>query len=72
MFFTGRGTLMSDFLATVLALAFALVVCLLALQAILSPWLRFRRPPAGTISPRDEKPLTRAAHSRDTTPVHTA
>lgn len=72
MFFTGRGTLMSDFLATVLALAFALVVCLLALQAILSPWLRFRRPPARTISQRDEKPLTRAAHSRDTTPVHTA
>ena len=37
---------MSDFLATALGLAFTLVVCLLALQAILSPWLRVRRPPA--------------------------
>jgi hypothetical protein len=36
---------MSDFLATALGLAFALVVCLLALQAILSPWLRLRRAP---------------------------
>jgi hypothetical protein len=39
---------MSDFLATVLGLAFTLVVCLLALQAILSPWLRVRRVPAST------------------------
>ena len=37
---------MSDFLATALGLAFTLVVCLLALQAILSPWLRVRRVPS--------------------------
>jgi hypothetical protein len=39
---------MSDFLATALGLAFTLVVCLLALQAILSPWLRVRRVPRST------------------------
>jgi hypothetical protein len=62
---------MSDFLATALALAFALVVCLLALQAILSPWLRFRRP-AGAISRHDEKHLTHAGQGRDTSHIHTA
>jgi len=71
LFSTGRGVRMSDFLATALALAFALVVCLLALQAILSPWLRFRRPPAPAISQRDEKALTHTAPSRDSTPIHT-
>jgi len=34
---------MSDFLATALGLVFTLVVCLLAVQALLSPWLRVRR-----------------------------
>jgi len=57
---------MSDFLATALGLAFTLVVCLLALQAILSPWLRVRRGPpnasrvkethASKTAPRDTAP----------------
>lgn len=34
---------MSDLLATALALGFTLVVCLLAIQALLSPWLRVRK-----------------------------
>ncbi len=34
---------MSDFLASILGLGFTLVVCLLAVQALLSPWLRVRR-----------------------------
>lgn len=34
---------MSDFLASALGLGFTLVVCLLAVQALLSPWLRVRR-----------------------------
>ena len=34
---------MSDFVASVLGLGFTLVVCLLAVQALLSPWLRVRR-----------------------------
>jgi hypothetical protein len=45
---------MSDFLATALGLAFTLVVCLLALQAILSPWLRLRRAPATSGSHSNE------------------
>jgi hypothetical protein len=64
---------MSDFLATALGLAFALVVCLLALQAILSPWLRLRRLPATLGSRSDEahasKTPQHATHP-DTTPVH--
>jgi hypothetical protein len=50
---------MSDLLATVLGLGFTLVVCLLAVQALLSPWLRVRRrsgltqsTPAGSTSSR--------------------
>jgi hypothetical protein len=46
---------MSDFLATALGLAFTLVVCLLALQAILSPWLRVRRAPATNGSDSDDR-----------------
>ena len=34
---------MTDFLATALGLAFAFVVCLLAINAIVGPWLRMRR-----------------------------
>jgi hypothetical protein len=51
---------MSDFLATALGLAFTLVVCLLALQAILSPWLRLRRAPA-----------TAGSHSNETLALNT-
>lgn len=34
---------MTDLLATALGLAFAFFVCLLAINAILGPWLRMRR-----------------------------
>jgi hypothetical protein len=64
---------MSDFLATALGLAFALVVCLLALQAILSPWLRLRRLPATPGSRSDETHASKTAQRAtqpDTTPVH--
>jgi hypothetical protein len=64
---------MSDFLATALGLAFTLVVCLLALQAILSPWLRLRRAPATTGSHSDEmlgSKTTRHAAHPESTPVH--
>jgi hypothetical protein len=60
---------MSGFLATALGLAFTLVVCLLALQALLSPWLRFRRAPASAAGHADEK---RAAQQHDTQPIHTS
>ncbi len=64
---------MSDLLATALGLAFTLVVCLLALQAILSPWLRLRRAPV-TAGSRSEdtfasKTTQHAAH-QERTPVH--
>jgi hypothetical protein len=62
---------MSDFLATVLGIAFTLVVCLLALQAILSPWLRVRRVPASA-SRAKETPATKAAQhatASDSRPV---
>jgi hypothetical protein len=42
---------MSDFLATALGLVFTLVVCLLAVQALLSPWLRVRRTGASAGQP---------------------
>jgi hypothetical protein len=71
-FSADRRARMSDFLAAALGLAFALVVCLLALQAILSPRLRFRRGSASAISQHEKKRLAPAAQSRDTTPVHTA
>jgi hypothetical protein len=64
---------MSDFLATALGLAFTLVVCLLALQAILSPWLRLRRAPATSGSHSDEtlgSKITQHAAHPDRTPVH--
>jgi uncharacterized membrane protein YcjF (UPF0283 family) len=63
---------MSDFLATALGLAFALIVCLLALQAILSPWLRLRRVRASDTNRSDHtqasKSAQRAAQPK-TTPV---
>jgi hypothetical protein len=63
---------MSDFLATALGIAFALVVCLLALQAILSPWLRVRRVPATGASRSDQmhtSKTTQHAGQPETTPV---
>ena len=64
---------MSDFLATALGLAFTLVVCLLALQAILGPWLR-RRVPKAAVGRSELKHASRLqthATQPDTTPVHT-
>jgi hypothetical protein len=65
---------MSDFLATALGLAFTLVVCLFAVRALLSPWLR--RAPVDAISWHDEKPLSHPVPPQvtpsGTTPVHTA
>jgi hypothetical protein len=63
---------MSDFLATALGLAFTLVVCLLALQALLGPWLRLRRAPAGAAGRADEKHTPLAARQGENRPVHTA
>jgi hypothetical protein len=64
----------SDFLATALGLAFTLVVCLLALQAILGPWLRRRVPKAdaGRSELKHASHLQTHATQPDTTPVHTA
>jgi hypothetical protein len=60
---------MSDFLATALGLAFTLIVCLLAVHALLSPWLRLRRAPDTGHS--DGKHASHAIQPRDTTPIHT-
>ena len=54
---------MSDFLATALGLAFTLVVCLLALQAILSPWLRVRRVPANASRAKEPHASTTSQHA---------
>jgi hypothetical protein len=66
---------MSDFLATALGLAFTLVVCLFAVRALLSPWLRLRHTPASAASRQDEQPLSHAVQPHvptpGTTPVHT-
>ena len=51
---------MSDLLATAIGLAFTLVVCLVALQAILSPWLRVRRVP-GRASRAEETHVAKTA-----------
>jgi hypothetical protein len=59
---------MSGFLATALGLAFTLVVCLLALQALLGPWLRLRRAPAAA-GHTEEKHASRPHDSR---PIHTS
>jgi hypothetical protein len=67
---------MSDVLATALGLAFTLMVCLFAVRALLSPWLRLRHKPANDVSRQHEKPLLHAvqphAPAPRTTPVHTA
>jgi hypothetical protein len=67
---------MSDVLATALGLAFTLVVCLFAVRALLSPWLRLRHKPASDASRHDEKPLSHPVQPHvptpNTTPVHTA
>jgi hypothetical protein len=57
---------MSDFLATALGLVFTLVVCLLAVQALLSPWLRVRRDGASTQQP------SKQSHSAATSETRTA
>jgi hypothetical protein len=62
---------MSDLLATALGLAFTLVVCLLALQALLGPWLRLRRAPAAAAGHADEKHASSASRQGKNTPVHT-
>jgi hypothetical protein len=67
---------MSDFLATALGLAFTLVVCLFAVRALLSPWLRLRHKPASATIRQEEKPLSHAVQPHvsapSATPVHTA
>lgn len=63
---------MSDMLATALGIAFTLIVCLVAVRALLSPWLRLRRAPVTGESQSDEKQTSQAPPSRDTTSVHTA
>ena len=63
---------MSNFLATALGLAFTLVVCLLALQALLGPWLRLRRAPAGAAGHADEKLASHASRQDENRPIHTA
>jgi hypothetical protein len=60
------GARMSDFLATALGLAFALAVCLFAVHALLSPWLRLRRAPANAIGQQDEKQISHSPPSRHT------
>ena len=68
---------MSDLVATALGLAFTLIVCLLALHALVSPWLRLRRAPTATARRSAEKHSTEkhavhAPHQHKSTPVHTA
>lgn len=60
---------MSDFLATSLALGFTLLVCLLAVQALLSPWLRVRRIPQSSARQTAES-LQAASGTPETAPVH--
>lgn len=66
LFSMHAGARMSEFLATALGLAFALVVCLLAVQAILTPWLRVRRTPAPALGQQDEKHISHSPPSRHT------
>jgi hypothetical protein len=63
---------MSGFLATALGLAFTLVVCLLALQALLGPWLRLRRAPIAATGHADEKHASPASRQDKNQPIHTA
>jgi hypothetical protein len=56
----------SDILATLLGFGFTLVVCLLALQALLSPLLRGRR----TRNAQRSALETESASQPETTPVH--
>jgi hypothetical protein len=62
---------MSDVLATALGLAFTLIVCLLAIHALLSPWLRLRRAPVTGEGQSDGKHASHTPQSRGTTPIHT-
>ena len=63
---------MNELLATALGLAFTLVVCLLAVQALLGPWLRLRRAPADVADPADENHALRASQVGESRPVHMA
>lgn len=54
---------MTDLVATTLGLGFTLVVCLLAVRALLGPWLRMRRAPEDVVSQTERK---RAAHPEGT------
>ena len=62
---------MSDYLATALGLAFTMVVCLLALHALLSPWLRRRGAPETATPQPEEKHAFPAISSQETAAVHT-
>ena len=63
---------MSDLLATALGLGFALLVCLLAVQAILSPWLRIRRAPgeSHTRMPHMQNTAVGTTQQPETNPAH--
>ena len=60
---------MSGFLATAIGLAFTLVVCLLALQALLGPWLRLRRAPAGHADEKHTSPASRNSNKGSVRPA---
>ena len=50
---------MTDLIATALGLIFTVVVCLLAVRALVGPWLRMHRRPERSAAQPDEK---RTAH----------
>jgi hypothetical protein len=61
---------LTDLLATTLGLVFTVVVCLVALHALLDPWLRMRRARAGAVTyGSEEKHMPRAAATRDASTV---
>ena len=61
---------MSDFVATLLGLAFTIIVCLLAVQAILGPWVRIRRTrPQSWLPPRVTEKTTHSVGTPETQPV---
>jgi hypothetical protein len=63
---------MASFLAIAAGLTFTLVVCLLALRALLEPWLRFRRSPAAEINDSGYQRTSPASKTRSAAPLHTA
>jgi hypothetical protein len=61
---------MTDLFATTLGLVFTLVVCLVAVHALLGPWLRPRQTRADSPArSSDEKRVPRTAATRDAAPV---